>query len=375
MQVDRPVIRGTDTDRVVLWVSEPLEDISHTYAAKYIRWGEKQTFGGSDKVPDRSTWEARRLWYDITNAGVGSSFWPMAQKYRHIAPTNPDGLVCNHNLFYLNPKGGLSEEGVMALSGILSSTLIALLKHFYGRYAGSEGTLKTEVVDTVLLEVPDPRGISSELAGRMGSALEQMAQRQVTHLVEDTLLNCHSEDNLRELLKKPPDLPRELRQEDRRELDDAVLELIGVSDKEERAHLLEELYLHTTLYYREQRTQDIQSMENRASGQRRGLTANDLAASIWDSMHTDEREPPLLDWIKKQFVNLRKITIPDGKAQALGAGDMFHPNDVIFKSGPQVRQIVYANAEHALLIARLADLDIRGEVKVPEAAPDCKIYV
>lgn len=157
MQVDRPVIRATDLDRVVLWVDKPLSELVDTHVARYIRWGSKQTFASKKSkavpVPQRSTCAARPLWYDLTNIDIGTVFWLMAQKYRHIAPANPDNLVCNHNLFYVR-AGELNRFESVALRAVLNSTVVALFKHFYGRYAGSEGLLKTEVVDTVLLEIP-----------------------------------------------------------------------------------------------------------------------------------------------------------------------------------------------------------------------------
>ena len=44
MEVVRPVIRANELDRVVLWVDQPLAKLAHTCAAKYIRWGLRQTF-------------------------------------------------------------------------------------------------------------------------------------------------------------------------------------------------------------------------------------------------------------------------------------------------------------------------------------------
>lgn len=69
-----------------------------------------------------------------------------------------------------------------------------------------------------------------------------MTMRDVTHLVEDALLQCHSEEAMREILRKPPELAKELCHEDRRDLDDCVFELFGVTDKKKRQILLEELY-------------------------------------------------------------------------------------------------------------------------------------
>jgi hypothetical protein len=124
-------------------VDKPLVELRGSYAAKYIKWGEKQTFASKKSkavtVPERSSCSSRPIWYNLTGAGTGNVFWPMAQKYRHIVPGNPDKLHCNHNLFYLAGRG-LSNEEDSILPAILNCTFIALIKHFYGRYAGSEKT-------------------------------------------------------------------------------------------------------------------------------------------------------------------------------------------------------------------------------------------
>ena len=67
-----------------------------------------------------------------------------------------------------------------------------LVEDFYGRFAGTEGNLKTEVVDVDLMEVPDPRGVSADLAKRLANALERMGKRDVGRLVEEQLMDCHT---------------------------------------------------------------------------------------------------------------------------------------------------------------------------------------
>lgn len=375
MDVDRPVIRARDLDRVVLWVNEPLSRLAHTHVGKYIRWGAKQTFASTKSravpVPQRSTCAARPLWYDLTNTCTGAVFWPMAHKYRHIAPTNPEGLVCNHNLFYLRLPH-LEHAEQVALGAILNSTVVALSKHFYGRYAGSEGTLKTEVVDTVLLEIPDPRGIDAELASRLSRAFQRMTTRDVTHLVEDALLDCHREEAMREILHGRQQLPKELCQEDRRELDACVLELIGVRDKQQRDALLDELYFETTKYYRYQRTQDIQAMQHRSGRNNRNLSPHDLAESIWISLPEARKEPPVVEWLRSAFGDAEVVEIPEGKACALGADDMFSPNTVIFRSKSETRQISYASPEQAEVVSELSRIGIRGLVSLPRRPIDCR---
>jgi hypothetical protein len=374
MQVDRPVVRASDVDRVVLWVNKPLAALGHSYAAKYIRWGAKQTFPSKKSeavpVPLRSSCVSRALWYDVTKDEIGVAFWPKAQKYRHIVPANPEGLICNCNLYTVVPELKNRNERI-ALAAILNSTLVALFKCFYGRYAGTEGTLKTEVVDTVLLEIPDPRGVSPELAERLDSALKQMMRRDVTHLVEEALLQCHSEEAMRDILLKSAELPTELRQADRRELDECVFELIGVTDKQERKKLVDELYRVTTEYYRYQRTQDIQAMENRAGNNGHRFDAQDLAESIWHSLSGDEKGPAVAEWIRSSCPKSQAVHIPEGKPEALGAGDMFDPNGVVFKGNKEANHVGYAHSAQAALVAALAEAGVRGAVEVPESPVDC----
>ena len=374
MQVDRPVIRAGDLDRVVLWINKPLKAVAHTYAAKYIRWGSKQTFDSKKSeavpVPERSTCASRPVWYDLTSKTNGVAFWPMTQKYRHIVAANPDKLVCNHRLFYVTPKN-LNQAEADILPAILNSTFVALVKHFYGRYAGTEGTLDTEVVDCLLLDIPDPRGIDDNLLGRMRNAFEKMCGRAVTHLVEDSMLQCHSEEAMRQILLGPSELPGELCQEDRRELDECVFELIGVTDKIQRQKLLHELYDETTKYYRYQRTQDIQAMENRSGKKSQRLGAHDLASSIWYSLSEAEKGPSIADWIKSCFTNTAPVEILDGKPEALGASDMFNPAGVIFKDNRDSYQVSYASSEQAALVTELAEVGVHGHIELPVSASDC----
>ena len=374
MEVERPIILAKDIDRVVLWVDKPLSPLAHTYVGKYIRWGAKQTFPSKKSkavpVPQRSTCAGRPTWYDLTTDKMGVAFWPKTQKYRHIIPTNPDGLVCNCNLYTVVPKLANRNE-ITVLTAILNSTLVGLFKCFYGRYAGAEGTLKTEVVDTVLLEIPDPRGVTPQLAERFTKALKSITKREITHLVEDALLQCHTTEAMREILNKEPELPGELLQADRRELDDCVLELIGIEDSKERQEVLKELYLETTKYYRYQRTQDIQAMENRAGKNNNRLGAQDLAGSIWNSVSDSEKGHPVAKWIQTSYGDIELVEIPDGTPKALGESDLFNPTAVIYRSEKESLQINYANPEQAALVAELAKIGVRGQAEVPKSKADC----
>ena len=86
-----------------------------------------------------------------------------------------------------------------------------------------EGNLKTEVVDVNMMLVPDIRKASPEAADRAVAACESMARRNARrYLYEEFTLD------------------------DRRELDDATLEILGIADAEERAALMDRLYRDVT---------------------------------------------------------------------------------------------------------------------------------
>ncbi len=177
---------------------------------RYLRYGMTATFASSKSkpvpVPKRSTCAARDPWYDLTGlVQPGIAFWPMAHHYRHIIPGNPERLICNHNLFDVGTTK-LSQSESESLVAILNSTLVGLFKNFYGRYTGTEGYLKTEVVDVKLVEVPDPRGVSADLAKRLTDALERMSQRDVGRLVEEQLMDCHTPERARKLAAGPAGL-------------------------------------------------------------------------------------------------------------------------------------------------------------------------
>lgn len=375
MEVDRPIIRAADCQRVVLWVNQELQDIADTYAAKYIRWGAKTTFTSKKskpvKVPERSTCAARVRWYDITTEKIGIAFWPKIQQYRHMAPTNPEGIVCNCNLYTVVPRID-DTSARTALNAVLNGTVVALMKCFYGRYAGTEGALKTEVVDALMLEIPDPRKITRAVADRMAQALQKMGTRAVTHMVQESMMRCHTEDLMREILARPVELSKELQQADRRDLDDAVFEMIGIKNKRDRTRLLEELYAQTAGYYRHQRTLEIQGMRNRANANRKQMSPRDLAASVWDSLTPEERGEPIADWIRTHWSALVTVKIPDGKPATRGADDMFSPASVSFKQGAKTIEQTYASPEQAALVADLAELEYRGEISVPDTAAACQ---
>jgi len=268
----------------------------------------------------------------------------------------------------------MKEKDANTLIAVLNSTLIALLKTFYGRFAGTEGNLKTEVVDVKLLHVPQVAAVQEDLAARIREAFHSLQRRKCGRMVEALFMDCHDLDHLALIKDRPLELSEELCQPDRRALDEAVMELIGVNDAAERAQLLEEIYRATAAHYRQIRIVEIQKQVQRAGGRSRRLSAADLAAGIWDSLGPEQRGVPIASSLAGSCPEAETVRIPEGKAKAPGRNDLFHSNDVVFVAGRSKEHATYANTEQAALAALLANLGIRGEVKLPQDAQECAAH-
>lgn len=375
MKVERPVVRAIDVDRVVLLVGDPMEELRRKapWVYRYLRNGRTGTFdskrSGGKPVPQRSTCAARDPWYDLTGlVKPGIAFWPMAQQYRHIIPANPERLICNHNLFDL-ACDDLTTGEQKALIAILNSTLVGLFKTFYGRYAGTEGNLKTEVIDVNLLEIPDPRGITKDLADRLKCAVEQMNQRTVGRLVEEQLMACHSPKQAKRISDGPVALANELNTKDRRALDEGVFELLGVGDAKERAQLVDRLYESTAIHFRHIRVMEIEKMEQRSQSGKERFGVDDLAADIWDAVELED-DDTILDWLEEKVKSGTTVSIPYERPVRLSDNIMFAPKTVYFgKINPLTLNC--SSRKQAELVTRLAMLGVTGDVTIPEVQTQC----
>lgn len=370
MKVDRPIVRAKDFDRVVVLIKPPLSAIKGTHAYRYIKYGEQATYASNKSkavpVPQRSSCAARSPWYDLTKlVDPGFALWPKSQQYRHIIPGNPGKIVCNCNLYDFGARE-LSRQEQQILVAVANSTMIGLFKTFYGRYAGTEGNLKTEIVDVNLIEIPDPRGASKQVAQRMAKAMKSICARRVGGLVEDALKECHSYDRALELASRRITLPEELRREDRRELDDAVFELLGVDDPKERSALVDRLYEETTLHFRNVRVTEIQKMEDRRTGGNTRFAAADHAADVWDALELTDLTP-LVEWVAAHATgDCELINIPAERPVHLAQGAMFDNETVYFGKARREYMVCQCPGE-AVLIARMATLGVTGEVSVPKS--------
>jgi Eco57I restriction-modification methylase/restriction endonuclease TaqI-like protein len=374
MNISRPILTAAELNRLILFVSEPMEKLKGSHVQKYLRYGEKTSFTSKKSkavpVPQRSTCIGREPWYDLTFTKYGHFIWPKIQKYRHVIVYNKNRLIVNCNLYDVTVVDEKCSPEILA--AVLNSTLVCLFKFYFGRYAGTEGTLKTEVVDVNLLEVPDARLATKAVAKKLQDAFAKLCQRDTQHFVEEEFLECQRSERAKKLAEKPIGLPIELTMPDRRALDLAVFELLGVSDAAEREKLCDELYHETTAHFRHNRILDIQKQEQRAGTEGREFRTDELAADLWDSLPSADKQP-LVEWIAAQVKASDGFTVdvPEGRASLPDASDMLDANTIFFRHSKGGKAgappLALPSRAHAEMVFMLARHNFHGALPLPKS--------
>ncbi len=371
MEVSKFVVEPEDCSRYILLVNKKKKALKGTYVLKYIEWGENQGVHKGSTCSSRAT--AEREWYDLTGHKRGALFWPMAQQYKHVVPMNSYSLICNHNLFDISAKG----ESPEVLAGILNSSLIVLSKYQYGRPVGVEGNLKTEVIDVNMMLVPDVRKASVSKKKLVSEKFRQMQARAPLQFLSEQRMRemayslAGKDDELKELSDEC-----ELDMPDRRELDDAVLEMMGVSSKRERKRLIDELYKYLGAFFEWTRQKEERAIENKKRAKRRGSASpEDIAAQIIQEIKDKEGH-----WLRYYDSHFRDFSKPfdaypvpmEGTAEVYE--DILVPHGVRFvtpkKKTIKIIEMLVPGQE--TLCAMVANTERWGFVRIPHEIDECK---
>jgi hypothetical protein len=379
MTIHRPIVEAGDVESRVLMVSKAKEELKGSYVLKYLRYGETNSVTTNKKtsaltVSKRATCANRNPWYDLTYTKPGQLIWAKGQQYRHVVVFNKSKLAANCRLYDVSLVDGL-EDFAEIVAAIANSTLVAYFKTFYGRYTGTEGSFEMMVIDLNLLEIPDPRHVTKAVARKLQDAFDHLSQRDTQPMVEGAFMECRSSARIKKLAERPVDLPCELKMPDRRALDLAVFELLGVNEAVEREKLCDELYYETAKHFRQIRIVEVQKQEQRGKSDGREFRTDELAADLWDSL-PDEDKKPLLEWITLQVSDGLPVNIPEGHASLPDANDFLDANTVFFRQsqgGKTVGQPVpLPSRAHAETVYLLTQHGIHGALPLPKTEKAAK---
>ena len=372
LEIDTFRILPGNCKRVALLIAKRKSELKGTYAGKYIGWGEKQNLHRSATCSARVT--DNREWYDLTGHQRAPVLWPKGHQYRHIAPANKERLVANCAMYEIYPPSNLDEPSLWG--GILNSTWVLLSALQFGRPVGNEGNWSTMVADVNMMLVPDPSIATTKLRDKVTQAFMKMEQRKALQFLSERRLRTMaytsagkvselgSLSNLTEL-----DMP------DRRVLDDAVLEMLGVNSPTARQELIDELYVYLRDFFEATRQKEEKAIINKNTARRRErIRPADIAAQIYKEV--SENEPDLLRQYDSHFLDKSQpfdtYDLPaDGEAKPYS--DMLVAKAVKFTKGAktQVALIPTLTSSQAQLITLLANTGTRGLVRVPHNDADC----
>ena len=371
MEVKGYAVRPDDCARLILLVGDSRQALRGTHALKYIEWGEANGWHQGATCAARAN--AQRGWYDLTGHARATALWPKERQYRHIAPANPVRLIANCRFYEIYPSHECDDADLWG--GILNSSWALLSSLQYGRPVGNEGNWSTMVVDASLMLLPDPRTASSQSIWRVTQAFQTLKERPALQFLPERRLRqmayCKSgrEAALADLSDQC-----ELDMADRHELDDAVLELLGVANPRERLELRQRLYAWLREFFEHVRQKEEKAIANKNKAKRKSAaTPDEIAAQVLADIR--DRFGHLLRPYA-EFVDLtRPYDTLDLPAQGAAAvhRDMFTAQgEVRFTRGrKQIALVPARSPEQAALVALAAAHGARGLVRAPVAADDC----
>ena len=343
MEVKRAVVRPGDVGRKVVNASVPRARIRKTHFGEYVTYAEQQGWHTSSTITSRAR---SQPWYDLgirPKSERADFFWPKSQQYRHVVPLNQDLLPANSNLYDVWARDNEQKDLLWA---VLNSTIAALAKHQFGRAAGVEGALKTEVVDVNMMLVPDIRKAQTDAAARAVAACQRMSRRNAQQHLYD-----------------------EFELEDRRELDDATLEILGIGDAQQRTELREKIYRDIKDLQRSTREREVIAQRDRIRANRRTQTTpQDIADELWA-----EHEPTIdLQQFPEDFVKQPNegelFDLPPGEVQVgtamMGGGSLLRAG-TIRVGGPAGEIIDAGTVSKSRFLQAIALCYRSGIVKLP----------
>ncbi len=373
MEIAGFTVAPEDCSRLILLVGKKKSELKDTYVLEYVKWGEKQGFHTGATCAARVTND--REWYDLTGHSRALALWPKERQYRHIAPANTDLLIANCRLYEIYPQRGNNDP--LLWGGILNSTWVLFSSLQFGRPVGNEGNWSTMVVDVNTMLVPNPIKATKTAQKRVAKAFEKLKQRKALQFLSERRMRqmAYTKGGKEAKLEKLSD-ESELDMPDRRELDDAVMEMVGVRSKVRRQELIDELYDYLRQFFEWTRQKEEKAIINKGIAKRRGPAhPGEIASQIFQWI--TENEGQLLRQYDSDFLDTSKpfdtFDLPaEGIPEAYS--DMFTANSVKFFKGrnSQIALIETRNPAQSDLIVLVAGSGMRGLVRIPHDENECQ---
>jgi hypothetical protein len=269
---------------------------------------------------------------------------------------------------------------VKPLCAIINSTIAILSRLIYVRILGNEGNIQLDVYLAKMMPVPNIWLCKSDgIIDRINAAFDQMVTRDVLSFVPER----RRKQRDYKIKGKEPELDKvsdvcELDMPDRRELDDAVLAMLGIESAARREELLGELYECLRELFELIRQKEEKGIINRNTSIRRGQASpTEIAAQILAEIQ--EHHPDLLSRYDPDFLDIGRpfdtFDLPgDGVPQALKATNpLLYDRGVVFLKGKKpLANLITKIPEQDPLVILLARSGLHGLVRLPHGPEECQ---
>lgn len=198
----------------ILMVHENRSKLEGTNVLKYIEYGEEQGYHR------RPTCASRKRWYDLGKRSPGVILYPERMGDRFVILLNQARVYVNKNLYEIYPKKGINPN---VLCAILNSTMTALFNELHGRVLiGAQNVIDIDVWMVGIIPVIDPRKIPKEKLKILEEKFKTLSKRPIEHILKEIGA------------EKPEDVSLGKVKQDRRELDQIIFEIIGLTKSEQQ---------------------------------------------------------------------------------------------------------------------------------------------
>jgi len=232
------------------------------------------------------------------------------------------------------------------------------------------------VADVNMMLVPDPTIASTDKLNKIIQSFSKMKERKALQFLSERRLRtmAYTSAGKAKELDGLSDLT-ELDMSDRRELDDAILEMIGVDSPQLRQQLIDALYAYLRDFFEAIRQKEEKAIINKNTARRRErVRPADIAAQILKDISGSE--PDLLRQYDSHFLDKSQpfdtYDLPsDGEAKPYS--DMLVAQAVKFTEGvrTQIALIPTITGSQSQLLVLLANTGTRGLVRVPHDEAEC----
>ncbi|MEJ5292419.1 MAG: DNA methyltransferase [Candidatus Methanosuratincola sp.] len=218
------LVNPKDLEFKVFMCHKEKSKLKGTNALKYIQWGEKaevtikqgtkegQVIRGFQNI---ATIASRRLWYSLNPDFGANIFIQMSFNDIFKFIYSPKTILGDARVYEIKEK---IKVDPFVLCGLLNSTLSALFIELFGRANLGQGALDLKVYEAKKIYLLNPKLLKLNIK----DLLDKLFTREIMPIFEECGLNRNIP--IREQQPKP--------KPDRKELDDIIFDVLGLSDEE-----------------------------------------------------------------------------------------------------------------------------------------------